>query len=142
MNAGSDNNPGDCLEINFTNLLHPQTFLFDLPGDFPITPILGLGQTIPQQVDDQPITREASIHVDGLNLMGDIGSDGSNVGANPPGSLVAPGGSTTYTYYAANEGTHLAYSMGSTLGAEGGGGTRAYGLFGAVNVQPPPVVDK
>ena len=58
------------------------------------------------------MTREASIHVDGLHLMGDIGSDGSNVGANAPGSLVAPGSSTTYTYYAAIEGTHLAYSMG------------------------------
>ena len=132
-------NEGDCLSINFTNLLDPLEFIFVLPGDFPTGPInlpngpIGVG--IPQQVNDQPLTREASIHIDGLSLFGDIGSDGSSVGQNFPGSLVAPGASTTYTYHADKEATHLMYSMGATLGADGAGGARTYGLFGAVNVQ-------
>ncbi|HSF81460.1 MAG TPA: hypothetical protein VLA49_09510, partial [Anaerolineales bacterium] len=128
-------NEGDCLSINFTNLLDPVEFLFNLPGDFPTGQILGLGVPIPPQVNDQPLTREASIHIDGLSLFGDIGSDGSSVGQNPPGSLVAPGASTVYKYHADNEATHLMYSMGATLGADGAGGARTYGLFGAVNVQ-------
>jgi len=28
-------NEGDCLDITFTNLLHPDQFIFNLPGDFP-----------------------------------------------------------------------------------------------------------
>jgi len=129
-------NEGDCLSINFTNLLDPVEFLFVLPGDFPTGPINlpngPIGVTIPQQVADQPLTREASIHIDGLSLFGDIGSDGSNVGQNTPGSLVAPGASTTYQYHADHEATHLMYSMGATMGADGAGGARTYGLFGAV----------
>jgi hypothetical protein len=128
-------NEGDCLSINFTNLLDPVEFIFNLPGDFPTGQILGLGVPINQQVQDQPLTRQASIHIDGLYLQGDIGSDGSNVGQNTPGSLVDPGGSTTYTYKAEHEAAHLMYSMGATIGADGGGGARTYGLFGAVNVQ-------
>ena len=81
-----------------------------------------IGVAIPQQVEDQPLTRQASIHIDGLYLYGDIGSDGSNVGQNTPSSLVNPGGSTTYTYHADHEATHLMYSMGATIGADGGGG--------------------
>ena len=129
-------NEGDCLQITFTNLLDPVQFIFPLPADFPTGQILGLGVPIPQQVADQQLTRQASIHIDGLALVGGIGSDGSNVGQNTPSSLVAPNGSTTYTYYAEHKATHLLYSMGATIGADGGGGARTYGLFGAVNVQP------
>jgi hypothetical protein len=130
-------NETDCLAINFTNLLDPNMFIFNLPGDFPTGQILGLGVPINPAIDDQPLTRVASIHVDGLNLVGNISSDGSNVGKNGAAGngLVAPGLSTTYTYYAEHETTHLMYSMGSTVGGEGVGGTRAFGLFGAVNVQ-------
>ncbi len=132
-------NEGDCLAIHFTNLLDPVGFIFDLPADFPTDPILGLGVPINQQVDNQPLTRVASIHVDGLELVNGIADDGSRVGRNPAGSsVVAPGFSTDYTYYAPDKGTHLLYSMGTTLGAEGDGGTRSYGLFGAVNVEPGP----
>ncbi|UCH60389.1 MAG: hypothetical protein JSV61_02645, partial [Anaerolineales bacterium] len=77
-------NQEDCLSINFTNLLHPQELLFDLPGAFPTgqinLPTRPIGVGIPQQVNDQPLTRQASIHIDGLYLFGGIGSDGSNVG--------------------------------------------------------------
>src|SRR5262249_33992863 len=53
-------NSGDCLQITFTNLLSA-------------TPL-----------SDQPATRSAGIHVNGMELVGGITSDGSNVGANTP----------------------------------------------------------
>lgn len=105
-------NAGDCLEITLYNLLNPQ------------------------KVDaEQPATRDVSIHVNGMQLIGGIASDGSFVGVNPS-SLVAPGKSATYTFYAEFENTYHLYNMGSTTTAEGLGGTMSYGLFGAVNVEP------
>ncbi|HEU4507086.1 MAG TPA: hypothetical protein VFR78_02520 [Pyrinomonadaceae bacterium] len=104
-------NSGDCLRITFTNLLSPSP------------------------IHDQPATRSAGIHVIGMELVGGIASDGSNVGTNPP-SLVGPGGSTIYTFYATREGNNLMYSTGATTSGEGDGGTLAQGLFGSVNVEP------
>ncbi len=126
-------NEGDCLEITFTNWLDPNPFKLDLPAEFPAIP----GHPS-NQIDDQPNTRAASIHIDGMFLVGGISADGSNVGANSGSGLVNPGETTTYTYFAHPDylGAHLMYSMGSTVGAEGAGGTRAFGLFGAVNEQP------
>src|SRR5262249_6970638 len=62
-------NSGDCLRITFTNLLSASP------------------------LSDQPATRSAGVHVNGMELVGGIASDGSNVGTNVP-SLVSPGGST------------------------------------------------
>src|SRR5690606_22050005 len=105
-------NVGDCLRIEFQNLLAPQ------------------------KVDEQqPATRDAGVHVTGLQLVDDIEDDGSNVGVNPS-SLVPPGGSAVYTLYAEREGTYLLYSMAANTGGEGNGGSLARGLFGAVNVEP------
>jgi hypothetical protein len=84
--------------------------------------------------DDQPRTRSASIHVAGMQLVNSIADDGSNVGRNPS-SLVAPGGSATYTLYAEREGNNLLYSTAATTGGEGDGGSIAEGLFGSVNVE-------
>ncbi len=120
-------NVGSCLEIKFTNLLSPQPFIAELPFIPP-----GANHN---QVDDQPITREASIHVNGLQLVGSIASDGSHVGRNAS-SLAPPGQSRTYRLYAEYENTYLMYSMGATVGGEGGAGTITFGLFGAVNVEP------
>lgn len=103
-------NSGDCLRITFTNLL----------------------STTP--VSDQPATRSAGIHVNGMELVNGITSDGSNVGNNAP-SLVAPGGSTVYTYTATREGNNLMYSSAATTSGEGDGGTLSQGLFGSVNVE-------
>ena len=103
-------NSGDCLRITFTNLLSS-------------TPL-----------SDQPATRSAGIHVIGMELVGSIASDGSNVGVNTP-SLVSPGGSTVYTFYATREGNNLMYSSAATTSGEGDGGTLAEGLFGSVNVE-------
>ena len=105
-------NVGDCLAIQFQNLLATS------PAD-----------------NQQPATRTASIRALGLQLVNSIASDGSNVGTNAS-SLVAPGGSATYTFYAEREGSHLLYSAAATTGGEGDGGSINAGLFGAVTVQP------
>ncbi|HYL81076.1 MAG TPA: hypothetical protein VEU07_09695, partial [Candidatus Acidoferrum sp.] len=113
-------NAGDCLHITFTNLLN-------------FGPISDLENGV--TVVDQPATRTASVHVMGMQLVGGIGSDGSNVGQNGS-SLVHPGGSAAYTFFAQHEGTYLLYSAGATTGGEGDGGSLSAGLFGAVNVEP------
>jgi hypothetical protein len=105
-------NVGQKLQINFKNWLAPS------PKD-----------------DNQPNTRTASVHVAGLQLVGGINDDGSNVGQNTS-SLVAPGGSASYTLYAEREGNHLMYSTAATTGGEGNGGSLSMGLFGSVNVEP------
>ena len=102
----------DCLEIHFQNLLAP----------FPVN-------------NEQAATREASIHVVGLQPVNSIADDGSNVGTNPS-SLVAPGGSHVYTLYAEREGAHVMNSTGAMTGGEGNGGQTNAGLFGAVQVEP------
>jgi manganese oxidase len=104
-------NVGDCLQINFQNLLSQTA----QPG--------------------QPADRNAGIHVNGLQVVDGIQSDGSFVGRNPS-SLVGPGDSTTYTLFAEYENTYLLYNMGATVGAEAGGGSIGHGFFGAVNVEP------
>jgi hypothetical protein len=108
---------GDCLQINFQNLLSPN------PPP---------GQT---GFDQQPSTRTAGVHVIGMQLVGGIASDGSNVGKNPS-SLVAPGGTAQYTLYAEREGGHVLYSAAANTGGEGNGGSLAAGLFGAIIVEP------
>jgi hypothetical protein len=104
-------NSGDCLRITFSNLLSSAP------------------------IHDQPATRTAGIHVIGMELVDGMGSDGSNVGNNPP-SLIGPGGSTIYTLTATREGNNLMYSTAATTGGEGDGGSLAQGLFGSVNVEP------
>ncbi|MDT7603014.1 MAG: manganese oxidase, partial [Acidobacteriota bacterium] len=105
-------NVGDCLQVDFQNLLAT-------------TPTDG----------DQPATRSAGMHVTGLQLVGSIQSDGSNVGQNPS-SLVAPSGRITYTWYAEREGPYFMYSTAANTGGEGDGGSIPAGLFGVVNVEP------
>ena len=112
-------NNGDCLRIAFTNLLSPNPKSHQDPED---------------PLSDQPATRSAGVHVIGMELVGTIASDGSNVGVNPP-SLVGPGGSAVYTVAATREGNNLLYSTAATTGGEGDGGTLSEGLFGSVNVE-------
>jgi len=104
-------NIGDCLRVEFQNLLSPAP------------------------KDDQPYTRATSVHVQGLQLVNSIQDDGSFVGKNPS-SLVLPGGKASYTFYATREGGYVLYSTGATTGGEGDGGSLAFGLFGSVNVEP------
>jgi hypothetical protein len=109
-------NVGDCLTVNFTNLLSPTR-----PDD--------------GGADDNPATRAAGFHVNGLHYTRSIQDDGAFVGRNNT-SLVPPGGSTSYRLYAIEEGTFLFYNPAVTTGGEGNLGSFAFGLFGAVNVEP------
>jgi manganese oxidase len=104
-------NVGDRLRVRFQNLLDPI-----------------------RVVADQPATRSASVHVAGLQLVGSIASDGSNVGNNPS-SLVPPNGVATYNFIAGREGTYLLSSQAAIAGGEVETGSKAFGLFGAVNVE-------
>jgi hypothetical protein len=103
---------GDCLEITFHNWLAPS------PVD-----------------EEQAHTREASIHVVGMQLRNSIADDGSWVGRNAS-SLVPVGGTAVYTLYAEREGAFLLHSTGALVGGEGDNGTISAGLFGVVNVEP------
>jgi hypothetical protein len=113
-------NSGDCLQISFTNLLSASP----LSNKDPAEPL-----------SNQPATRSAGIHVNGMELVGGITSDGSNVGVDAP-SLVGPGGTKIYTFTGTREGNNLMYSTAATTGGEGDGGTLSEGLFGSVNVEP------
>jgi manganese oxidase len=112
-------NVGDCLTVNFTNLLDPT----------PQEVNVGL------QSVDQPHTRHAGIRAAGVHLVRDINDDASHVGRNP-NSLVPPGGTATYIWHAPQEGTFLIHSAAAMTGGEGDQGQSARGLFGALNVQP------
>src|SRR5215813_4294540 len=105
-------NVRDCLTINFQNLLNPR-----------------------RVNDNQPITRTAGLHVTGLQLVNSIADDGSNVGANAS-SLARPGERRTYTLFGERENVYFLYSPAAQTGGQGDGGTLAFGLFGAVNVEP------
>ena len=105
-------NVGDCLRITFSNMLR------STPAD-----------------EEQVATREASVHVVGMQLVDSIADDGSYVGLNNS-SLAAPGQTRVYTFYAEREGTYLMHSNGAVVGGEGDNGHISAGLFGAVNVEP------
>ncbi len=95
-------NEGDCLEVTFTNLLargpdgqsayqrDKKTGLFDIEGQEAVLLDPEQGSVLIIDGED-PTTRHASMHVNGLNYVavegdtaGGIMSDGSNVGLNPP----------------------------------------------------------
>ncbi|HEY6332003.1 MAG TPA: copper oxidase [Blastocatellia bacterium] len=142
-------NVGDCLVVNFTNWLGPNPA--DLPQDTniplvqpytgpPITPNPGgtpttFNDNTTQAPGEETATRNASFHVNGLDLVGSIASSGSFVGDNPS-SLVAPGQSKTYEYYCAAQGQYVAYSSAAVVGGDADGGQTRQFLFGSVNVEP------
>ncbi|MDH5347930.1 MAG: hypothetical protein OEW13_08480, partial [Nitrospira sp.] len=147
-------NEGDCLEVTFTNLLSPTVDEHEFMHDperrltHPEKPVVAIADS------DEPATRHASMHVNGLSLVDSIESQGANVGKNgwkgqagkcSPDladfgkdlcALAAPGETRTYRWYAKKEGTFFLYSMGASAGGEGDGGQLGLGLFGAINVQP------
>ena len=104
---------GDCLEINFQNLLGEQKADAEQPGD-----------------------RRVGVHVKGLAVVNSIEDDGTAVGENPIGGLVAPGGEKTYTLFAEHEGAYVLDNGAARGAGEAVGGTTPFGLFGAVNVEP------
>jgi hypothetical protein len=127
---------GDCLTVNFTNLLAPNAN----PNNAQQDALLN---------NDQVADRCASFHAQGVEIVGGMDSDGSFVGNNNPGvdvnvcdpgavkaGLVGPGASTTYTLYTPEEGTYTVNSYGATLGSEANGGNLGMGMFAQLNVQP------
>lgn len=127
-------NVGDCLTVDFTNLITEKRD--NVPQCPECTKFTnGNPNPLPTNADEQPNTRDAGIHVIGMQLVGNTDDDGSFVGNNPS-SLVLPGGSAKYTFYAEREGQNLLYSTGANTGGEGDGGQLAMGLFGSVNVEP------
>ncbi|HEX4962269.1 MAG TPA: copper oxidase [Thermoanaerobaculia bacterium] len=110
-------NAGDCLHVTFTNLLSP---------------------TVASGKDEQPATRNASMHFVGMEAVQGISDMGANVGNNPASGngVVAPNGSIDYWLYGVKEGTYTFYSTGAMTGGEGDSGSISSGLFGAVNVEP------
>ena len=114
-------NEGDCLEICLTNLLSPKA--------------------PPLQIQ----TREASIHVEGLEVVDDLGDDGSWTGKNgdglaspapAPSTSCLPGSSKTYRLFAREEGVYLLYSQAASFGQGVFSGQIRNGLFGVVLVEP------
>ncbi|BBB61418.1 multicopper oxidase [Undibacterium sp. KW1] len=105
-------NVGDCLVVNFQNWLNR-----------------------PHSNSNPPATRNASVHVAGMELVQTITDDGAFVGNNPVSAtgdasgIIQPGKAITYRLFAAEEGSFLLYSL---AGQE----QLTYGLFGSVNVQP------
>ncbi|WP_236580289.1 hypothetical protein [Rubrivivax sp. A210] len=134
---------GDCLTVNFANLLkvapNARNFLIDRDGigNDP-NPVTADGAPqIPVPVDEQVADRRASFHANGMQLrtLGGIANDGSFVGANPS-SLVAPGGTAVYNLYAEREQVYQLISAGALVGSDANQGNIANGLFGQVIVEP------
>jgi RNA polymerase sigma factor (sigma-70 family) len=84
--------------------------------------------------NDQVNTRNASIHVIGMQLVNSIASDGSFVGTNAS-SFAAPDQTVMYSLFAQKEGDYVMYST-DTVGGEADGGQQSAGLLGAINVEP------
>ena len=117
-------NVGDLLEIELTNYISNPA---NCPASTPPPPPLG-----------QTCTRNAGVHVAGLELVKSIQDDSSFVGANDPTGLVAPCQTANcktgiFHYFAKAEGNFFLYSFDDATGNIGQWDT---GLFGAVNVQP------
>jgi hypothetical protein len=128
---------GDCLKVNLTNLLTPapNPFNFDTAAaDF--TARNGTGQVFPASVDDQVAERRVGFHSSGLELVGGIADDGSNVGANPSSLAVSAGGFRQYTLYAPKEGVFVVSNPGASFGSDANQGNASSGLFGQVIVEP------
>jgi manganese oxidase len=125
-------NEGDCLTVEFTNLLDPLRESDGIDQEQITDPETGAVAFVETE---KPATRYASMHVNGLDYVGSIASDGGNVGYNPS-SLAAPGETRIYKWYAKKEGSYLFFSTAAPAGGEGDGGQLGLGLFGSVNVEP------
>ncbi len=149
---------GGYLRVQFTNLLerhaippheHPgnpfDEHLTGFPQDHP------MAKRPPLRIDDQVASRVAGFHPQGLELVPvngkpGIHSDSSSVGQNPDstsnglnakaGSMIEPGRSTEYCFFAPEEGAYLISNPGAVFGGEGTAGDSGVGLFGVVAVEP------
>ncbi len=113
---------GDCLEVNFENLLSFNDNPNNADNDI-------------MTINDQVMDRSVGFSPVGMNAVNDIDDISTNAGRND-NALLMPGESETYTLFAAAEGSHLIVSNAATFGGEGAGGNIGNGLFGAITVQP------
>jgi manganese oxidase len=128
---------GECLQITFYNYLN--LIAQPVPPPPPTNP--------PAFLSTEAATRNASIHVAGMQLVKGITDDGTYVGANSMANanysgVVPPGGTAVYTLYAAAEGSYLMYSTPGDFNnfnntPPNPNEQLTLGLFGAVNVEPP-----
>ncbi|MBH0199927.1 MAG: hypothetical protein HP497_11000, partial [Nitrospira sp.] len=117
---------GDCLTITLTNLLTPTAN--------PFNPILQRSKIPFRLLDDDAVAeRRIGLRFQGTEVVENISADSSNVGRNQT-SLVAPGGSATYTISAPHDGAFIGESMGATTGGEGQGGHTGSGLWAVLTV--------
>jgi hypothetical protein len=86
-------------------------------------------------IDDQVASRVVGFHPQGLELVRSIDDDSSYVGKNN-NSLVKPGETKEYCFFAPKEGAYLVSNPGAVFGGEGTAGNSGVGLFAAVTVQP------
>lgn len=116
-------NVGDCLDVQFTNLIDPNS------------------PTCTNSRNDGMSTCYTGMHIQGLELRSSvqgpaapIGNDASWVGKNTNSLVlpVSPGNTTTYRYYVPEEGTFFLYAMDDSSV-----GQFQAGLFGSLNVEPP-----
>jgi hypothetical protein len=134
---------GDCLDVNFQNLVAPVPNPLNAPldrdgiGNDP-NPVTADGfPQITTFVDEQVLERRVGFHAAGMQLrtQGGIGNDGSYVGKNAS-SLMAPGQSTTYRLYGEKEQVYQIVNPGALVGSDANQGNTASGLFGQLIVQP------
>ncbi len=136
-------NPFNSFPDPLPNIDHPMEHA---AKDDPLVPDRKLNH-----IDDQVASRVVGFHPQGLELvpidgLSGIHSDSSNVGKNPDsalnspnakaGSMVEPGRSTEYCFFAPKEGAYLVSNDGAVFGGEGTAGNSGVGLFGVVAVQP------
>jgi hypothetical protein len=120
-------NVQDCLEVQFTNLIDPNTS--------PAT-------CNQRNTGDGSTTCYTGMHIQGLDLRNvttpagaSITNDASWVGANKNSLVepfVPPGNTFTYHYYVPEEGTFYLYAMDDQSVQQ-----LPAGLFGSINVEPP-----
>ncbi|MGC3986226.1 MAG: cupredoxin domain-containing protein [Pseudorhodoferax sp.] len=128
---------GECLSVRLTNLLATVSNPFEadqqlLPSGHPME---HRSHDERMKIDDQVASRRVGFHPNGLQPIGSIASDSSHAGANAS-SLVGPGQSASYTFFAPAEGSFLVSNPGAAFGGEGTAGTSGTGLFATVAVQP------
>jgi manganese oxidase len=139
---------GDCLVVNFTNLVTPSPTHDQLQFFVPANgsqPAIG-------QLYGESLTRAVGFHPAGLDQVTQSGPQPSPTptGCSPmPGdanvvgrncsSWAYPGETRVYKYYAKAEGHYLVYSNDDAQGATGvaaNAGQQESGLFGSVTVEP------
>jgi hypothetical protein len=113
---------GDCLEVNFTNLLSAQHNPFNANP-----PVM--------TINDQVAERRAGFTPLGMSALTSSLDTSTYVGKSA-NALAARGETKTYRFYADTEGAHLVLSHAVTFGGEGTAGNTSNGLFGVVVVEP------